>query len=350
MQILKLFSVRAGFAAMTGLATLSSATIAADTSDGALNGRLQGDLVPVHDPVLTREGGTYYVFGTGKASDGSGYVTVRTSPDLAHWTSGKGLIPKLPPWVADEVPGAKDIWAPDISFFQGRWHLYYAVSTFGSNRSAVGLFTSPTLDPNAPGYGWRDDGLVVKSTESGDFNAIDPNHVVDLSGHHWLALGSFWSGLKLFRLNPITGKLLEPGEKPISIARRPVPVSAPDPIEAPFIIVRGGYYYLFASYDYCCKGKNSTYYTVVGRSRSVTGPYLGRDGSSMMKGGGTIFLTADLPERQRFRGPGHVGFLHDRDGSDYVVYHAYDAEKQGAPTLRIASVSWTDDDWPTPRF
>ncbi|MFP5431723.1 MAG: family 43 glycosylhydrolase, partial [Alphaproteobacteria bacterium] len=127
---------------------------------------------------------------------------------------------------------------------------------------------------------------------------------------------------------------------------RPAPTGGPAPVEAPFIIDHGGYYWLMASYDYCCKGVNSTYYTVIGRSKDITGPYLGKDGSAMMEGGGTIFLRADLQEQQRFRGPGHAGWLHDKDGKDYVVYHAYDKQANGAPTLRIAPVRWGADGWP----
>ena len=123
-------------------------------------------------------------------------------------------------------------------------------------------------------------------------------------------------------------------------------MNAHNTFEAPFIIDHGGYYWLMASYDYCCKGVNSTYYTVIGRSKDITGPYLGKDGSAMMEGGGTIFLRADLQEQQRFRGPGHAGWLHDKDGKDYVVYHAYDKQADGAPTLRIAPVRWGADGWP----
>ncbi|WP_293881052.1 arabinan endo-1,5-alpha-L-arabinosidase [Sphingomonas sp.] len=317
----------------------SALTPATAQQTPTLNSRLSGDLVPTHDPVIAREGDTYYVFGTG--------MSARSSRDLVHWTLGKPLVDnRLPEWATKAVPGAKGMWAPDISFANGRWQLYYAVSTFGSNRSAIGLFTSPTLNPAAPGYGWRDEGIVLMSTAQSDFNAIDPNFIVDRQGRHWLSLGSFWSGLKLFALDAKTGKPTDPTATPTSIARPPAPKGAPAPVEAPFIFDHGGYYWLFASYDYCCKGVNSTYYTVVGRSRAITGPYLGKDGSAMMTGGGTIFLRADLPEKDRFRGPGHVGFLHDRDGNDYAVYHAYDRDNQGAPTLRIAQVKWAADGWP----
>jgi len=337
---------------MIALALTLTGSVGAQTTDaplrGALNARLTGDTAPVHDPVMIRAGSTYYVYGTGL--DGQ-MLSARTSPDLVHWTAGTPPLARLPDWATRAVPGTKGMWAPDISrAADGRYRLYYSVSTFGSNRSAIGLATSPTLDSRAPGYGWRDEGLVVMSTAKDDFNAIDPNHVVDVEGREWLSLGSFWTGIKLFALNPRTGKLLDPAAKPHAIARRPAPAGGPAPVEAPFIIGHGGYYWLLASYDYCCKGTNSTYYTVVGRSKAITGPYFGKDGSAMMNGGGTIFLRADLQEQQRFRGPGHPGVMHDTDGKDYVVYHAYDRTKNGAPTLRIAPITWGADGWPVAEY
>ncbi|NJR79649.1 family 43 glycosylhydrolase [Sphingomonas corticis] len=307
----------------------------------------RGDVVPVHDPVLIREGKTWHVFSTGIGREGQGLLAHRTSPDLTTWTAATPPFATLPAWALAAVPGAKNLWAPDISFVNGRYRLYYSVSTFGSNRSAIGLATSATLDPAAPGYGWRDEGLVVQSRPGDDFNAIDPNFVADAQGRHWLSLGSFWTGLKLFRLDPTTGKPLDPRAKPIAIASRPVPAGAPSIVEAPFIFERGGFYWLIASYDYCCKGVNSTYYTVIARATSVEGPFLGKDGSAMLKGGGTILLRADLQEKQRFRGPGHAGHFRDADGTDYLVWHAYDRQKNGAPTLRLAQLRWGADGWPT---
>ena len=311
-----------------------------------LNDRLKGDIRPVHDPVIAREGDRFYLFSTGLGEGVGRLIASRTSPDLETWSEAGPVFQQIPAWAQQAIPGAKNLWAPDISFVNGRWRLYYSVSTFGSNRSAIGLATSPTLDPKAANYGWRDEGLVVMSTEKDDYNAIDPSFIRDREGRHWLSLGSFWTGLKLFELDPKTGKPADPKAKPYAIASRPAPRGAPAPVEAPFIIDHGGWYWLLASYDYCCKGAASTYYTVVGRSKAITGPYLGRDGSSMMEGGGTVFLRADLPEKQRFRGPGHPGAFQDRDGTWHVVYHAYDRENKGAPTLRVAPIRWDADGWP----
>ncbi len=321
-------------------------TVPAGAATGSLNARLSGDVMPVHDPVIIREGSTYHVFSTGIGEGGQRILSVRTSRDLVTWKRGRAPFDRLPDWAVKAIPGASNMWAPDISYVNGRYRLYYAVSTFGSNRSAIGLATSATLDPAAPDYGWRDEGMVVMSRPEDDFNAIDAAFVADAQGRHWLSLGSFWTGLKLFRLDPATGKLLNPGEPPRAIASRTVPAGAPSIVEAPYIFAHGGYYWLLASYDYCCKGVNSTYYTVAGRAKSVEGPYLGKDGSALLKGGGTILLRADLAEKQRFRGPGHAGHFRDKDGTDYIVYHAYDRDRNGAPTLRIAPLRWDADGWP----
>jgi arabinan endo-1,5-alpha-L-arabinosidase len=312
----------------------------------SLNDRLTGDLSPVHDPVIAREGDRYYLFSTGLGEGRGRLLASRVSDNLTHWTEAGPVFRHLPAWAQRAVPGVKNLWAPDIALVNGRWRLYYSVSTFGSNRSAIGLATSATLNPSSPNYGWRDEGLVLMSTERDSYNAIDPNFIQDRNGRHWLSLGSFWTGLKLFQLDPATGKPADPEARPYAIAQRLAPAGAPAAVEAPFIIDHGGWYWLLASYDYCCKGAASTYYTVVGRSKTINGPYEGRDGSSMLEGGGTVLLRADLPEKQRFRGPGHPGAFRDRQGQWHIVYHAYDRQNKGAPTLRIAPIRWDAEGWP----
>ena len=99
-----------------------------------------------------------------------------------------------------------------------------------------------------------------------------------------------------------------------------------------------------ASFDFCCRGADSSYYTIVGRSLDILGPYIDKSGKPLMEGGGTLVLAADAGER-RWRGPGHIAILRDV-GKDYIVYHAYDADHSGRPTLRIAPLGWTEDNWP----
>jgi arabinan endo-1,5-alpha-L-arabinosidase len=309
-----------------------------------LNERLAGDIAPVHDPCIIKQGDTYHLFCTGQAGDPTGLLPWRISKDLVNWRLNGRVFESIPQWALDAVPGARGLWAPDIAYFNGRYHLYYSCSTFGSNHSLIGLATNRTLDRSSPEFKWQDGGLVVRSERGDDFNAIDANHLMARDGKHWLCLGSFWSGIKMFPLDPATGKLLPNDTRKYSLASRPAPEKAPNAIEAPFLIERDGYYYLFTSFDYCCRGASSSYYIVVGRSRDVLGPYVGRDGKSQMDGYGTLVLQGN----RRFRGPGHQAVL--RDGEhDYLVYHAYDAEHDGRATLRIAPIEWSADGWPDVR-
>jgi len=216
--------------------------------------------------------------------------------------------------------------------------LYYAVSTFGKNGSVIGLATNTTLDEKADGFNWVDEGLVIESTAADNYNCIDPNFVLDTDGNPWLVFGSFWTGIKMRRLDTETRKLSSDDTTLYSLAQRPNP---PHAIEGPFIFKHGDFYYLFVSFDQCCQGVKSTYYVVVGRADTLTGPYTDRDGVDMLKGGGTQVTFAT----DRWKGPGHCAVFHDGD-TDYIVYHAYDAQLQGTRTMRINPLVWDADGWP----
>ena len=268
----------------TVLAAALPATAAARTPPEVL--RLAGDVSPIHDPAIIRQGSTYHLFASNRFA--GKLLPMFCSPDLRRWTLCGNVFDRVPEWALEEVPGARGIWAPDISHLRGRYHLYYSVSTFGKNRSVIGLMTNQTLDPTSPDYRWVDEGKVVGSTPEDDWNAIDANLAVDEEGQPWLAWGSFWGGIKMRRVDPDTGKLSAEDTKLYSLAsRRPL---RPPAIEAPFIVRRGGYHYLFVSFDRCCRGRDSTYKIMVGRARKIIGPYLDREGTPMMEGGGTLVL------------------------------------------------------------
>jgi arabinan endo-1,5-alpha-L-arabinosidase len=179
---------------------------------------------------LIKAHGEYYLFSTGPG------IPIRRSRDLYHWERAGRVFDRTPAWFKEAVPGSAWIWAPDISSYEGGYRLYYSVSTFGSNRSCIGLATNQTLDPQSPDYHWVDHGPIVRSGRADDWNAIDPNMVRDHQNRSWLALGSYWSGIKLVRLDPHTGAPY-PGVLELrSLAARP-DVHA---IEAPFVVPHGG--------------------------------------------------------------------------------------------------------------
>jgi arabinan endo-1,5-alpha-L-arabinosidase len=232
------------------------------------------------------------------------------------------------------VQGLRGLWAPDVSYFNGKFHLYYSASTFGSNRSAIGLVTNVTLDPSSKDYAWRDQGKVIASTRSDDWNAIDPNVVIDEAGRPWLSFGSFWGGIKLIKLDPATGARAD--TQVLSIAARP---SAGGALEGAFIIHQCGYYYLFVSFDHCCDSPWN-YNIRVGRSTSVTGDYVDKAGTRMMNGGGTLLVQGNTT----VTAPGHNAVIVTANGA-YNVYHALNANHGGA-SLRVAELVLDADGWP----
>jgi len=386
----------------------------------------QGPEPGVHDPVMAKEGDYYYVFYTGglinsirskdfktwdrvPQKDGDREVTtVFTSTNAPTWSieiqgqgrggrggrggQGAATQPGTQPGGTDVQPGGgpvpqgvaaggaqtqpafgggrggggggggRNYWAPDISFHDGKYFLYYAASSFGSNRSGIGLATNKTLDPASPDFKWVDEGKVVESQSADFYNCIDPNAFLDKDGTAWLVFGSFYwnqgggrsntppnpeaatkGGMMLGQLDPTTGKLL-PGAKLKSIASRAFPERA---IEAPFLIRDGNWYYLFVSWDRCCAGVNSTYRIMVGRADKVTGPYLDKEGKDLVSGGGTQVLAGD---GDRIIGPGHQGLLEEgTPGSPnhrwLLLYHFYDGHQNGVSKLQVRTVTF-DGGWP----
>lgn len=291
------------------------------------------------DPAVIecRDGTGYYIFSTGKG------CVIRHSTDLTDWKPiGRVFDTPVPPWAREMIPKSSGIWAPDIVYFSGKYHLYYSVSSFGSQRSVIGLAVNETLDPTSDKYKWEDRGLVIESSpEMTDFNAIDPAMFVDNDGPPYLFWGSYWTGIKAVQLDPATGK-------PSPVCSQIVPIAAraeekrPPAIEAPYVVYRDGYYYLFVSWDFCCDGAKSTYKVMVGRSKNVLGPYVDFRGKPMPEGGGTLVLQS----HERWAGPGHNSILSTEEG-DWLVHHVYDVDHvRAGRVLQIRPMYWLENGWP----
>lgn len=313
------------------------------------------DTPMVHDPVMAYEDSTYYIFATGMG------IQKMTSTDCKNWmVHTEPVMSVIPQWAHDSVPGfTHHVWAPDVIQWHGRWWMAYSCSTFGKNGSAIGLLSTHKL---ASGL-WDDEGCIIASREGRDnWNAIDPNFVIDDNDQPWLVWGSFWDGIQLARLD--TTMHIAKGCRPQTVARRfnlgneankqALPINpnppknptsdfaGPNAIEAPFIFKHAGYYYLFVSWDYCCQGSKSNYRVAVGRSKTVDGPYLDRNGIDMRYGGGNIFIEGD---KKNFEAAGHCAVYHIV-GRDVFICHGYSIAHHGASILIQRPISWTSDGWP----
>lgn len=288
-------------------------------------GVVKGDTF-THDPtVIKTPSGSYLMAYTAPG------IGLKTSTDRTTWRDA-GLVwtNANAPWTAPYTGSNNaNLWAPDLSYHNGKYYLYYSASTFGSRKSAIFLATSPS---GAAGS-WTNLGVVIETTASSAYNAIDPNLIVDAQGKWWLSFGSFGNGLKLIAIDPATGK--RSGTSMTDIASR----GSGGAIEAPVITRKGNYYYLWVSFDKCCQGAASTYNIRVGRSTSVQGPYVDRDGKQMMAGGGTLVMAS----HGAIRGPGHNAVFTDTD-ADVLVYHYY-RQSDGEAQLGINLLRY-DNGWP----
>ena len=319
--------------------------------------RAPSDYPPAHDPVVAFCEGKYYLFTTGYG------VGVMSSGDMKTWKMEKSALDPIPQWALESVPGYRGhTWAPDMLYHDGLWYLYYSCSSFGKNSSAIGVATNKTLNPESPDFKWVDHGQVVASVPGRDnWNAIDPNVFVDSDGSAWMTFGSFWGGIKLVRLDGSLLRVAQPEEwyglcfRPkgtLPSYDEPDTAIKPDPrgeifdpgegaVEAPFIFKKGDWYYLFVSYDLCCRGEKSTYKVVVGRSDKVTGPYYDHKGVSLMQGGGTIVVEGD----RRYAGVGHSATV-SFGGKDYLFFHGYDMSDASRAHLLVREIVWDEDLWP----
>lgn len=302
--------------------------------------------VGVHDPVMIQQDNQYYLFATGSG------IAAWTSPDMENWEQLDPIFNETPSWTNNIVEGGRyHLWAPDITYHDGMYYLYYSVSDFGRNTSAIGVLSNPTLHPDDPDYQWTDHGQVVRSVPGRDlWNAIDPNITFDDEGTPWMSFGSFWKGVKLVRLKDnmieidtdnLEWHTIAARHRYWKLDDRAAGNSMNGAIEAPFIFKKNGYYYNFVSWDVCCRGEDSTYKVVVGRSTNIIGPYHDKEGEQMVHGGGSLVLEGD----ENYAGMGHNSAYTFND-TDYLVAHGYDLSDEGRSKLIILELEWDDEGWP----
>jgi len=266
------------------------------------------------------------------------YMSISKSTDLVNWTYVSDVFAGKPSWVASDGY----LWAPDIEYFNGKYYLYYAASNTRAGGAAIFVATSstatgpwtasptPVVEPEpVPGHGMRP--------------TIDPAIVQD-GDQKYIFYGSFNGGISARTLSD-DGTISDRGSQ--------VQIALSDRYEAPYIVKRNGYFYLFVSAGACCDGALSGYGVYAARSPNVLGPYVDKDGNSLLESriGGTPVLTMN---GNRWIGPGHNAVATDATGTDWMIYHAIDTAKpyfDGSWTRRPAmldQIMWIDG-WPRVR-
>ncbi|MFQ3544418.1 family 43 glycosylhydrolase [Halobacillus rhizosphaerae] len=281
------------------------------------------------DPSIVKGEDYFYAYGTedawGEDSD-TKLVPIVRSKNLTDWEYAGEAFTKKPSW-----KGAGSIWAPDVTKYKGKYFLFYALSIWGDSNPGIGVATAE--HPEGP---FKDKGKLFDSEEIGVSNSIDP-FFYQQDDHPYVFWGSF---------HGIYG--VELGEDALGVKGEPFQVAG-DAYEAPYIIKRNDYYYLFVSEGSCCEGADSTYKVAVGRSKELKGPYLDQNGKKLLDNGGTVILEGKA--EGKFAGPGHNAIVADDKGQDWIVYHAIVKEDPvlwtGASKrpLMIDPIAWSDG-WP----
>ena len=294
--------------------------------------KLSGAVEHSSTPEVVRYGDKYYSYNM---SPGIG---IKVSDDMKSWKyiDQVTAYPQvtLPfSWMLDKVDidATTGIWAPGVYKIGDLYYMYYCISSSGSQKSAIGVGVNITLDSSSPDFKWVDLGLVISSDENDRYNCIDPNIIIDDEGKPWLIFGSWHDGIFARRIDEKTGKLSNEDTYFYQLASR---LSQDEAIEAPYMIKHGEYYYLFAAF-----GTGNNYHCEVGRSTSVTGPFLDRDGNKMLEGGGTKVTYGN----EYFGNPGHASIFIDEDGQHYMVSESFNNNNV---IMMISTLEFDDEGWP----
>src|SRR5215218_2539302 len=306
------------------------------------------------DPsIIKAKDGYWYAYGTSdplREGEGTSHtIPISRSKDLVNWNYVGDAFgaSNRPSWAAPDA----GIWAPDIRYMDGKYYMYYVVTqttvTDEPHDNAIGVATAPT--PTGP---WTDSGGPVvgprrgDSGDAGDFKwTFDPALLTDRDGTRYLYYGSYHGGIFVTRLD-------RQGTRAVG---EPTMVAIDNRYEGAYVVRRGRWYYLFASEANCCAGPTTGYSVFAGRSRSPRGPFVDRDGISLLASrvGGTIVVT---PNGNTWVGTGHNAVVTDLAGQDWLVYHAIDRRDPfldepfgiNQRPMLLDRLDWVDG-WPTVR-
>jgi beta-xylosidase len=279
--------------------------------------------VSLPDPsVIRADDGYFYLYATEDIK----YTPIFRSKNLVDWVQVGTCFTKetRPAWGVEEA----GIWAPDINYINGKYVLYYTHAAPYCHITG-GLGVAVADSPAGP---FTDIGPLIHADSIGVKNSIDQFYIED-GGKKYLIWGSF-EGIYCIELED-NGLALKAGAEKVQIVG--------GGYEASYILKRDKYYYYFSSIDGCCAGAESTYKVSVGRSDNLFGPYLNKQGESMMYFRPNVILHGD----SIFAGPGHnAEIVTDDAGDDWLLYHSFlkSAPEKGR-VLCLDKIVWKEG-WP----
>ena len=269
------------------------------------------------DPALIRApDGFYYAYAT-QTKRGEKWTNIQVvrSADLVTWTAPEEALPVKPSWASQ----TQDFWAPHVTRHGGRYLMYYSAKpdlALKDDKAGLCLAVAVASSPAGP---FTDMGKPLQCGEG--FAEIDPMRFDDpVTGKRLLYWGS---GFKPIRVQELSadGMSFAPGSRPRDlISPSKIKDAFPVLVEAPWVVRRSGYYYLFYSGDNCC-GPKANYAVMVARSRSATGPFTTLEQVKRVKD------SLILQKGGKWSAPGHNALVTDAAGLDWMVYHAIDRNK-----------------------
>ena len=275
------------------------------------------------DPTVVRgKDGKFYAFTTG-----GGNTPVYCSENMVDWEFYGNAYTNAN--VPNFVPNA-GLWAPDANYIKNKYVLYFSMSTWGGEWEA-GIGRAVAVKPG--GY-YSEAKLLFNSREIGVQNSIDPV-VFQEGSRKYLIWGSF-RGIYITELTADGLELMD---------KTDIQKIAGSAYEGIYIHKRDDYYYMFGAWGSCCDGVKSTYRVVVGRSRSLFGPYFNKNGDRMLDNHHETILVGN----DKVKGPGHTSqIITDDNGTDWIFYHGYDVNDPNAGRkMYLDKVNWDKDGWPT---
>ncbi|MDQ1560181.1 MAG: xylan 1,4-beta-xylosidase [Pyrinomonadaceae bacterium] len=274
------------------------------------------------DPSVIRVGDDYWTTAT--SGEWAPIFLVMHSRDLVHWEAQGAVLPNRPSWAANSF------WAPELQQFGNRFYVYYTA------RMKHGPLCVAVASAAAPQGPYTDHGTLVCQ----EIGSIDAVATADENGDVYL----IWKedGNSRNQPTPLWAQKLSADGTRLVGSRKELFRNNPTTweggvVEGAFVVRRGEWFYLFYSGNACC-GRRCDYALGVARARKLLGPWEKNPANPI------------LAANNVWQCPGHGSIVTNKQGTDYLLYHAYRKSDEAFHIGREAlldEVKWNANGWPS---